>query len=165
MSACAENTCCVEAGHTERHHGCPLEEPTTGTILPPLLPRQRPVEVPAPPAQTPREYAVADRRVIAQEDREAFLRTNLQKGERSTRRCTTTADARCRPTPSLCHRTRITIAYIVADCTRYSCWLRYAAGAERSPVAYPSHRPDAPIPLRDNIHTRKMHACPQAPPT
>lgn len=164
MSACAENTCCVEAGHTERHQGARLRNLQLGQSY--LLCSRGDDRLRyQPPAQTPREYAVADRRVIAQEDREALLRTSMQKGERSTRRCTTTADARCRPTPSLCHRTRITIAYFVADCTRHSCWLRCAVGAERSPIAHPSHRPDAPIPLQDNTHTRKMHVCPQAPPT
>ncbi len=163
MSACDETTCCVEAGHTERHHGCPLEETTTGTILPSLLPRRRPAEI--PPTKTPREYAVADTRVIAQEDSEAFLRTDMQEGERSTRRCATTRDARCCPAPGPCHRTRITIADNVAGRAGHSCWLRCAVGAGRSPVAHPSHRSDTPIPLRDNTHSRKMHTCPQAPPT
>ena len=86
-----------------------------------------------PPAKTPREYAVADTCAIAQEDSEGFLRTDMQEGERSARRCTTTADARCCPAPGPCHRTRITIADIVADCAGHSCWLRVRGGGGTKP--------------------------------
>lgn len=145
---------------------------TTGGVLNPLknttntshneLLHQDPLQPPLEPRGNTRWPT---RGSIAQEDSEAFLRTDMQEGERSARQCTTTADARCCPAPGPCHRTRITIADIVADCAGHSCWLRCAVGTERSPVAHPSHRSDAPIPLRDNTHSRKMHTCPQAPPT
>ena len=53
MSAREGTTCCVEADRTERHHGYPLEEPATRTILPSLIPRRRPVEAPASCKNTP----------------------------------------------------------------------------------------------------------------
>lgn len=158
MNAREGTTCCVEADRTERHHGYPLEEPATRTILPSLIPRRRPVEAPAPPAKTPREHAVTDTRVIAQEDSEDLCVRTCRRVSRAPvdalRQLTPDAAPRHAPSQDSHHH------------CRYSCRLRWARvlvtvrSVKWSPVALPSHRSDALILLRDNAHTRKIPLAP-----